>query len=111
MASVHTPPQEAHPGNRRILLVEDNTVNRELMNTMLRRLGHQVVEAHNGRQAIDRLSRERFDLVFMDCQMPIMDGYEATRCVRNGEAGDHNRTIPILALTAHAMKGDRETCI
>jgi len=62
----------------------------------------------NGRQALERLREEKFDLVLMDVQMPVLDGVEAARAIRNGEAGEANRHIPIIAMTAYAMVGDRE---
>ncbi len=94
----------------RILLAEDNKVNQKVASTMLTKRGHLVTIAENGKQALDILSRELFDLVLMDIQMPEMDGYEATRVIRQQEktAGAH---IPIIAMTAHALKGDREKCI
>jgi two-component system sensor histidine kinase/response regulator len=95
---------------RRILLVEDNLVNREVAIGILKKHGHDVTTAHNGREALAILDRERFDLVLMDVQMPEMDGFEATAAIREREqsSGKH---VPIIALTAHAMKGDRERCL
>jgi CheY-like chemotaxis protein len=69
------------------------------------------VAASNGDEAVRKLSRERFDLVLMDCQMPVMDGFAATRLIRNGVAGEHNRQIPIVAMTANALAGDRDRCL
>jgi len=89
----------------RVLLVEDNPFNQELARDLLG--GAQIVVriANNGREAIDMLARERFDAVLMDCQMPVMDGYEATRELR----GDPRwRDLPVIAMTANAMVGDRE---
>jgi PAS domain S-box-containing protein len=97
------------------LLVEDNKVNQMVAKAMLAKLGVEVTLAENGVDAIDKLKaiadRSQLQLVFMDCQMPEMDGYEATRCIRQGEAGDLWRDIPIIALTANALKGDREKCV
>ncbi len=94
----------------RILLAEDNLVNQKVAMAMLEKLGHSVVVAANGEEALGRAGRETFDLILMDVQMPEMDGYEATRAIRSAElrTGGH---IPIVALTAHAMKGDREICL
>ncbi len=94
----------------RILLAEDNPVNQKLAVRMLEKLGHTIVVANNGREAVDFLSREKFDLVLMDVQMPEMGGFEATAAIREKEklSGTH---IPIVAMTAHAMKGDREKCL
>jgi two-component system, sensor histidine kinase and response regulator len=94
----------------RVLLVEDNVVNQKLVERMLQPLGHTVVVAGNGRVALATLDRERFDLVLMDVQMPEMDGFEATAAIRTSErsTGAH---ITIVAMTAHAMKGDRERCL
>jgi signal transduction histidine kinase/CheY-like chemotaxis protein len=93
-----------------ILLTEDNPVNQETATTMLKKLGHTVVVANNGLEAIEKLGQENFDLVFMDVQMPEMDGITATGKIRESEqaTGKH---IPIVAMTAHAMKGDQERCL
>jgi PAS domain S-box-containing protein len=94
----------------RILLAEDNLFNQKLAVRLLERQGHTVVVADQGRQALEMLAREPFDLVLMDVQMPEMDGLEATAVIRarERETGGH---VPILAMTAHAMKGDRERCL
>jgi len=94
----------------RVLLAEDNTVNQKLAVKLLEKRGHSVVVAGNGREALETISRESFDVVLMDVQMPEMDGFEATRriCEREQTTGDH---VPIIAMTAHAMKGDREKCL
>ncbi len=110
------PPPELDPAlgklvPLRILVAEDNIVNQKLITGLLRRLGYQPHIVGHGLACLDALLRDPYDLVLMDCQMPEMDGYEATAHIRNGEAGKHNRTIPIIALTAAAMAGDRERCL
>ena len=92
----------------RVLLVEDNMFNRELAVDLLRRAGVAVSVAGDGQQALDVLARERFDAVLMDCQMPVMDGYAATRALRLRPA---LRTLPVIAMTANAMVGDREAVL
>jgi two-component system sensor histidine kinase/response regulator len=93
-----------------ILVTEDNVVNQRLATRLLEKRGHRVTIANNGRQAVEALEAGAFDLVFMDVQMPEMDGLEATAAVRKKEAatGKHQ---PIIALTAHAMKRDQEKCL
>jgi CheY-like chemotaxis protein len=93
-----------------ILLAEDNRVNQTVASRMLERMGHAVVVANHGREALALLAKQTFDLVLMDVQMPEMDGLTATRNIREAEkrTGAH---LPIIAMTAHAMKGDREHCL
>jgi len=93
----------------RILVVEDNPVNQLVAEGMLGKLGYQASMAADGRSAIAKLSTENFDLVLMDCQMPGMDGFEATRCIRTAENG--GRHIPIIGLTAHASAEARDACL
>ncbi len=93
-----------------ILVVEDNPVNQKVAATMLEKRGHRVVVASNGREALEALDKERVDLVLMDVQMPEMDGFKATELIRDREKGNGGH-IPIVAMTAHAMKGDREKCL
>jgi CheY-like chemotaxis protein len=94
----------------RILLAEDNEINQTLVVRLLEKLGHTVVVARNGREALTALEQGPFDLVLMDVQMPEMDGFESTAHIRRAEEGS-GRHIPVLAMTAHAMKGDRERCL
>jgi CheY-like chemotaxis protein len=93
-----------------ILLAEDNLVNQRVAVAILEKAGHRVTVASNGRQALDRWTAQPFDLILMDVQMPEIDGLEATAVIRAREVktGEH---IPIIALTAHAMKGDQERCL
>jgi PAS domain S-box-containing protein len=93
-----------------ILLAEDNPVNQLLARRLLEKRGHSVVVAESGQGALEALEKERFDLVFMDVQMPVMDGFEATAAIRKKEEPGRVH-LPIVALTAHAMKGDREKCL
>jgi len=97
-------------GPLRVLLAEDSLVNQKLATALLKRGGHSVVVANNGKEALAALELQPFDLVIMDVQMPEMDGLEATAAIRAKErrTGTH---IPIVAMTAHAMKGDRERCL
>jgi two-component system sensor histidine kinase/response regulator len=94
----------------RILVAEDNAVNQRLAVRMLEKRGHRVVVAANGREALDALAKDTFDLVFMDVQMPEMDGFEATAGIRKREEGTGRHQV-VVALTAHAMKDDRERCL
>jgi CheY-like chemotaxis protein len=97
-------------GKAKILLAEDTVINQRLVVRMLEKRGYSVVVVENGKQVLEAMEREPFDLVLMDVQMPEMDGFEATMAIREKErdAGEH---IPIIAMTAHAMKGDRERCL
>jgi hypothetical protein len=102
--------ETAAPRQLRILLAEDSFVNQKLVLGLLKKAGHEVVVADNGRQAVELAQTDRFDLILMDVQMPEMDGFEATRRIREQEWQDGLHT-PIIALTAHALKGDRERCL
>ena len=93
----------------RILLVEDNAINQKLALHILKNLSFEADLARNGQEAVTAFEKKAYDLILMDVQMPVMDGFEATRNIRSSDAA-HGR-IPIIALTAHAMKGDREKCI
>ena len=101
----------SRPVEPRILLVEDNPVNLLVAQKMLATLGFEAETATNGEAALDCLRRQRPDLVFMDCQMPVLDGYEATRRWRALEADAFAPRLPIVAMTANAMAGDRERCL
>jgi signal transduction histidine kinase/CheY-like chemotaxis protein/HPt (histidine-containing phosphotransfer) domain-containing protein len=94
-----------------VLLVEDNPVNRRVAQRLLELHGLDVVAVNDGREAIDRLEREHYDLVLMDCLMPVMDGYTATRTWRDRERAAGDAHLPIVAMTANAMAGDRERCL
>jgi len=91
-------------------VAEDNAVSQRVAVRMLEKAGHRVDLVSNGREAVEALQRTSYDLVLMDCQMPEMDGFEATRAIRAAEVGT-DRHVPILALTASAMQQDREQCL
>lgn len=93
-----------------ILVAEDIPANQKVVTAILRRRGHEVTIAHNGREAIDLYERGCFDVALMDVQMPILDGLQATKAIRRLESGT-DRHIPIVAMTAHAMRGDRQACL
>ena len=94
----------------RILIAEDNLVNQKLASRILENQGHMVVVAGDGAQALESLRKQSFDLVLMDAQMPVMDGFECTAAIRRLEENTHAH-IPIIAMTAHAMVGDRQRCL
>ncbi|MBI1388835.1 MAG: response regulator [bacterium] len=110
-AAVETPQGDEKARVLRVLLVEDNEVNQIIMKEMLQYLGCEVVLSSNGQEALDEWGEQDFDAVLMDCQMPVMDGYEATRMIRNDEEISGKERTPIIAVTAHAIKGDRDKCI
>ncbi|HWX56297.1 MAG TPA: ATP-binding protein [Verrucomicrobiae bacterium] len=102
--------RESAPGGRTILVAEDNRVNQKLAQQLLSKMGHRVTVVSTGLAALEALREEHFDLVFMDVQMPEMDGFEATAKIRAEE--QHNgKHMPVIAMTAHAMSGDRERCL
>jgi len=104
-------PSNTVPGARgRVLVAEDNEVNQVLAKTLLELMGCSVHVVGNGRQVLEALTKESFDLIFLDCQMPEMDGYEAARALR-GSSTTNSQPVPIVAMTAHAMAGDREKCL
>ncbi len=89
-------------------MVEDNEVNQKLITRILQKLGHQVRLAQHGKEAIEMLMERSYDLVLMDCQMPVMDGFEATAEIRSGIHPTINPELIIIAVTANAIQGDRE---
>jgi CheY-like chemotaxis protein len=104
--SLHPPTREG----LRVLVADDNLINRTLAAGILKKHGHSVVLVTNGREAVEAVGREAFDMVFLDVQMPEMDGFAATRHIRDNEMAGDRRT-PIVAMTAYAMTGDRERCL
>ncbi len=98
------------PG-RKVLVVEDNLVNAKVITARLKKLGIEPTLAIHGAEALEKLEDQAFDLVLMDCQMPVMDGYEATRCLRNRELEKGSARVPVIALTAHAGEGEEEKCL
>ncbi|MFW2371485.1 MAG: response regulator [Gammaproteobacteria bacterium] len=99
-----------HQFHADVLLVEDNQINQEVSSNMLDLFGCRVDMANDGQQCLDKLNDRNYDLILMDCQMPIMDGYEATRRIRAMEYGTDNH-IPVIAVTANAMANDRKVCL
>ena len=95
---------------RTALLVEDNRINQQVALGMLKRLGVMARTADNGQVALAMLADARYDVVFMDVQMPVLDGLEATRRLRNGQAGELNRCVPVIAMTGHVTRQDRQAC-
>ncbi len=95
----------------RILLVDDNPINQKVALKFLEKMGYAADVADNGRQAIGALEKTAYDIVLMDCMMPVLDGYSATRLIRSGETAALDPAIPIIAMTANAMQWDRERCI
>jgi len=115
------PPEKAEPtvdsgrspasASLAVLLVEDNPVNRQLAVRLLEKWGHRVTAVGDGQLALDALDQQNFDLALMDMQMPVMDGIEATRLIRQREIERGKPRLPIIAMTANAMQGDREACL
>ena len=106
LARLEAARQEQEQVRIRILLAEDNRINQIVAHKMLAKLGCQIDSAADGREAVERASKSDYDIIFMDCQMPNMDGYEATRRIR-----ENGSKVPIVALTAHTLDADREKCL
>jgi CheY-like chemotaxis protein/HPt (histidine-containing phosphotransfer) domain-containing protein len=106
-----TAPREFAQAGSLILVAEDHHVNWLLIERMLAKRGHIAHNARDGRRAIEMLTAGEYDLVLMDCQMPVLDGYSATDRIRRWEAAERRDRVPIVAMTAHAMLGDRERCV
>jgi PAS domain S-box-containing protein len=119
--NVASPDEDHHhrnirwPANTHVLLVEDNAINQEVARLMLADMGIAIDMATNGREALERLLHSSdalpYTMILMDCQMPLLDGYECTRLIREGVAGERYREVSIVAMTANALKGDREKCL
>ena len=113
----YSPAEAARVRRLKILLVEDNPVNQTVAVKMLEKMGHTLTVASNGQEGLDMFDKEKFDLILMDVQMPVMGGLEATQAIRAKEArrtwaaGGQWRSTPIVAMTAHAMQGDRDRCL
>jgi len=110
-ATTHTISHHDAGDTLNVLIVEDNAINQLVIDELLRGFGHTTVLAENGQQALDRVAEGNIDLVLMDCQMPVMDGFEATRRLRELEKEQNLPRLPIIAVTANAIKGDRERCL
>ena len=93
-----------------VLIAEDDPINQSLAVAFLTKLGGKVDTADNGKEALEKYRKNSYDLIFMDCEMPVMDGYEATKAIRQLEKKTEHH-IPILAMTAYAGRGDREFCL
>ena len=108
-----TPPRETINGTSHALVVEDNPVNQRVATAMLKRLGFHTDSANNGKEALDRVTTNHtgYDIILMDCQMPVMDGYEATRYIREWEQSNGQIGTPIIALTADVLPGTEKTCL
>ncbi len=110
VSDVEPSSRDSETAGLHVLLTEDNPVNQLTATTMLKKLGHSVDVANHGKEAIEKLAERDYDIVFMDVQMPEMDGMTATGLIREGETGTPKH-VPIVAMTAHAMQGDREKCL
>lgn len=101
-------PSDSTPGDKYILIVEDNPTNQLVTRKLVQKLGYQAQVVADGQKALEYLQANSCDLVLMDCQMPVMDGYTATAELRRRP---HLTQLPVIALTAHAMEGDRQKCL
>ena len=110
-AAIPVPRAAEHSFNARVLLAEDHPVNQQVAMAMLNQLGCEVVMVENGSDAVEKLINERFDLVLMDCDMPVMDGFEATKKLRSIECEQGAARTIVVALTANALQGDRDRCL
>ena len=109
--NTHEKVPSVHFTNTRVLVVEDNFVNQQVASRLLENLGCQVIPAGNGKEALSQVQHMHFDLIFMDIQMPEMDGYEASLAINKLIESGAIQSVPIIAFTAHAMKGDKEKCL
>ena len=107
--NIRSPKSQSQLPSQEILLVEDNPINQKLALKMIQKLGLKAQLANNGKEAIECLRQRNFKLILMDVQMPVMDGLEATRLIRSRFPSEHQPII--LAMTANAMKGDKELCL
>jgi CheY-like chemotaxis protein len=96
--------------NKHVLIVEDNEINMKIIKVLLKLLGYQYLEAYDGRQALDILNQKKVELILMDIQMPVLNGFETTKIIRQTEELKGNYTT-IVAMTANAMTGDKELCL
>jgi len=103
------PPGTSDIAGGLVLVVEDNPINQMVATAMLAKLGYKPEVVSDGRQAVAAVARTQYAVVLMDCQMPVMDGYEATQAIRAGEGG--GARVPIIAMTANALAEDRERCV
>jgi CheY-like chemotaxis protein len=110
-APAHAPDDARVARELRVLVVEDNPVNQAVAAAMLEALGYRFDLAANGREALDAIARQSYDVALMDCQMPEMDGFQATLTLRRREAASSARRLPVIALTARAMEDDRAQCL
>jgi CheY-like chemotaxis protein len=97
--------------NKRILLAEDNPVNQIITVRMLTKFGYRVDSVGNGKEVLEALTSVPYDLIIMDCQMPVMDGFEASKAIRKKESVKKSKRVPILAFTAGAMQADQDKCV
>jgi CheY-like chemotaxis protein len=95
----------------KILVVEDNEVNQKVVRAIFRRNNIIFELANDGDEALKKLKDEKFDLILMDCQMPILDGYQTTKIIREEEQKENKKRCPIIAVTANAMSGDKDRCL